>query len=269
MDNASKSESAAVRQWAFEANTTEKLFSFFMDWNEYDHHRSMKLVLDLIVQLLAKNPSPQDASATKKSLVQNLMATILGKSTKPVAKSAMKALEYFLAKKVVSLGDARESYESFSKPAAGATKVQVWGSMMVEIFNWMKLHFVSPAAGKLILCVYRQLRQGLDGTDAIPTVDNWHAWLLEFLNREPEHLERVKNHVFLPLFTADKQEALVFLQRMAELKPVSGTAGVDTPALLQLAVLEIGKKAGLVEEPGKFCLVLLYFVCMLALTWLC
>lgn len=221
-----------------------------MDWNEYDHHRSMKLVLDLVAHLLTKNPSQQDAVATTKSLVHSLVAIILGKSTKPVAKSAMKTLEHFLVKKVVSAVEVRECYQSFNPTLKDSKNVEAWGHFMVDLFNWMRLHFVSPAAGKLILCIYRQLRQGADGVDGTPSIDDWHSWLLEFLNREPEHLERVKNHVFLPLFTADRKEALVFLQRMAELKPVSGAAGVDTPALLQLAVLEIGKKAGLVEEPA-------------------
>lgn len=221
-----------------------------MDWNEYDHHRSMKLVLDLVAHLLTKNPSEQDAVATTKSLVHSLVAIILGKSTKPVAKSAMKTLEHFLVKKVVSAVEVRECYRSFNPTSKDCKTIDVWGSFMVDLFNWMRLHFVSPAAGKLILCIYRQLRQGADGVDGTPSIEDWHSWLLEFLNREPEHLERVKNHVFLPLFTADRKEALVFLQRMAELKPVSGAAGVDTPALLQLAVLEIGKKAGLVEEPA-------------------
>lgn len=252
VEQASKSESQSVRSWAFSFQVVEKLFTFYIDWNEYDHHRSMRLVLDLIALLLRKNPQTNEATSTKKTLLTNLISIITGRSTKPVAKSAIKTIEHFLSKNVFTLEEIKACYASTcdvndEKPLA------VWSALIADLFQWMTLHFVCPAAGKFIVCLYRSLRLGNDGQSSIPSVDDWHSWLLEFLTREPLLVERIKNYIFLPLFNLDRNEALLFLQRMNETRPVSNATrdDVDIPALLQLAALETGKKVGLVEEPGK------------------
>lgn len=251
VEQASKSQSADIQQWAFSYDVVEKLFTFYIEWNEYDHHRSMRLVLDLIAHLLQKNPQLEQSAATKKTLLDNLISIIVGRSTKPVAKSAIKTVEHFVSKNVFALEDIRKCYQVYYE-GTETNPLFVWGSFVSHLFNWMRLHFVSPAAGKFIVCLYRYLRQGNDGPSAVPSVDVWHWWLLDFLNKEPLLVERIKNYIFIPLFKLDRPETLLFLQRMNELRPVSETSkeAVDTAALLQLAALETGKKVGLVDEPA-------------------
>lgn len=210
----------------------------------------MRLVLDLIALLLQKNPDQQAASATRKALLDNLIAIITGKSTKPVAKSAIRTLDHFLVKDAFSLEGMKASYAAYRDDVTFADAVELWGVFIGDLLDWMRLHFVCPAAGKFIVSLYRRLRQQQDASH-IPSVDTWHSWLLKFLTKEPLLVERIKNYVFLPLFKIDRKEALLFLQRMNEDRPVSTAEkmDVDIPALLQLAALETGKKVGLVEEP--------------------
>lgn len=252
VEQASKSQSTDIQQWAFSYDVVEKLFTFYIEWNEYDHHRSMRLVLDLIAHLLQKNPQPDQSAKTKKTLLDNLISIIVGRSTKPVAKSAIKTVEHFVSKNVFALEDIRKCYESYYE-GTETNPLAVWRSFVSHLFQWMRLHFVSPAAGKFIVCLYRYLRQGYDGPSAVPSVGDWHSWLLDFLTKEPLLVERIKNYIFIPLFKIDRAETLLFLQRMNELRPVSETSKetVDTAALLQLAALETGKKVGLVDEPGR------------------
>lgn len=250
VEQSSKSQAEEARAWAFSYDVTLKLFNFYIDWNEYDHHRSMRLVLDLIAVLLQKNPDQQDASTTRKALLDNLVAIITGKSTKPVAKSAIRTLDHFLTKNAFSLEDIKASYAAHRDDCDGSDAIGLWGVFIGDLLDWMRLHFVSPAAGKFIVSLYRSLRQQEDASQ-IPSVEVWHSWLLKFLTKEPLLIERVKNYVFLPLFKIDRKEALLFLQKMNEDRPVSTAEklDVDIPALLQLAALETGKKVGLVEEP--------------------
>ncbi|KAL3964384.1 hypothetical protein ACCO45_001388 [Purpureocillium lilacinum] len=234
VEQSSKAVSGDLRKWAFSHDVTLKLFDFFMDWNESDQHRSMKLVLDLVVQLIKRNPQQDSALATKQFLLDNLISIVTGRSTKPVAKSAIKTLDHFLTKG--SLLWTR----------------YVWRLFMLDLFRWLRLHFVCPTAGKFIVSVYRCWHPGGDAETSGPSMRTWYKWLLHFATEEPSLLESIKNYIFLPLLKAERSEALRFLGMMNEDKAVAGAASLDLdmPALLQLAALEAGKKVGLVEEPA-------------------
>lgn len=252
VEQSSKSYSDGIRQWALSQDVTLKLFNFYIEWNESDNHRSMKLVLDLVAQCILKNPDREGSLKTKQSILDNLISIVIGRSTKPVAKSAIKTLDHFLSKGVFSLDDIKLVYLSFRKDLSAQDDVETWRIFTVDLFHWMRLHFVCPTAGRLIVTIYRFWRQG-KVTGQVPTIEIWHEWLLDVLAEEPNLLESLKNYVFLPLFKLDRPEALRFLEMMNEDHAVSGASDMDmnTPALLQLAALETGKRVGLVEEPGK------------------
>ncbi|KAM0434453.1 hypothetical protein ACHAPT_003549 [Fusarium lateritium] len=252
VEQSSKSGSQDLRLWAFSRDVTIRLFDFYVEWNESDNHRSMKLVLDLIPQLIRRNPDEGAGQSTKSAIVDNLVSIVTGKSTKPLAKSAIKALDHLLTKDIVTLEEIRSSYVTLQPKDGSAATLETWKSFIFELLHWMTLHFVCPTAGRFIVCLYRGLRQQDPETPVELTVETWHKWLLEAVNEEPSILESIKNYVFLPLFKADKVEALAFLKRMNEHEAVSAGAEIDLnlPALLQLAALEIGKKVGLVEEPA-------------------
>ena len=252
MEQSSKSKSEELRTWAFSQDVTIDLFNFFIDWNESDHHRSMKLVLDLIVQFLKNNPDRGQASTTTACLLDTLLSIVVGRSAKPVAKSAIKTLDHFLAKGTFTLGDIHAAYLSQRPELAQSDDIEIWRMLMIDLFHWMRLHFVCPTSGRFIVCVYRGWRRADYVKPIPPSLETWYQWLLDFLTEEPSLLESVKNYIFLPLFKADRAEGLRFLGKMNGDKVVSTASNLDmdTPALLQLAALETGKKVGLVEEPG-------------------
>lgn len=252
MDQASKSSSSDLLLWALSRDVTLKLFTFYIEWNESDNHRSMRLVLDLIPQLIRRTADSQDAQSTKDVILESLVSIIVGKSTKPLAKSAIKALDHFVTKGIFTLGDIRTTYSTLLQGSTPQNELALWKSLIVELFHWMRLHFVCPTAGRFIVCLYRLLRRSNSGESVDFTIEIWHEWLLEALTEDPSLLESAKTYIFLPLFKADRGEALQFLKRMNEHDAASAGNSLDLnlPALLQLAALETGKKVGLVEEPG-------------------
>lgn len=253
VEQSSVSKSDDLRLWAFSQEVMLKLFNFYIEWNESDKHRSMKLVLDLVARCILKNPDRDAALQAKKYVSDSLISIVIGLSTKPVAKSAIKTLDHFLSKGVFNLCDIRLTYVSFRTDIRTQDEAEIWRNFTVELFHWMHLQLVRPTVGKLIVSVYRLWRRGQD-VGAVPSIEIWHQWLLDSLTEEPTLLESIKNYIFLPLFKADRSEALAFLGRMNEDQAVSAASGMnlDVPALLQLAALETGKKVGLIEEPGKF-----------------
>lgn len=253
VDQSIKSTAECLRLWALSQDVTLKLFDFYIEWNESDNHRSMKLVLDLVALSILKNLGEENALATTRRILDNLVSIIIGRSTKPVAKSAIKTLEHFLSKDVLTLEHIKTSFLSFRPDLSNNDDIEVWRNFTVEIFQWLRLHFVCPTAGRLLVCIYSSWQRQQDVT-RYPSIDAWYQWLMDFLGQDSSLLESIKNYIFLPLFKADRVEALKFLSRMNTGRTLStaSNAELDTSALLRLAALETGKRVGLVEEPSKF-----------------
>lgn len=253
VEHVAKAKSEELRRWSFSRDVTLHLFSFFVDWNESDHHRSMKLVLDLIVQSIKGNPDRDDAYATRDCLLENLLSIVAGRSAKPVAKSAIKCLDQLLTKGVFSLSDIHSLYQARRQVPKPQGDTQVWRLLTIDLLTWMRLQFVSSTAGKFIVCIYRCWRREDGDQPACPSVDQWYQWLLDFVSQEPSLLESMKNYIFLPLFKADRDEGLRLLESIGRESAISTACSLDldTSALLQLAALETGKRLGLVEEPSK------------------
>lgn len=213
----------------------------------------MKLVLDLITQLIRQNPKDETFQSASRSMLDNLVSIVAGHSTKPVVKSAVKTLDYFLAKKLFSLDELKFCYISYRHENGQLDDLETWELFFTDLFRWMRVANHLQTTGRLIVCVYRLLRQRDQDEPNGLSMDIWHQWLLSFLADEPSLLEGMKNYIFLPTFKADRAESLRFLQKMNDDEPStrSNTVDMDFPALLQLAALETGKKVGLVEEPGK------------------
>ncbi|KAI5465811.1 putative death-receptor fusion protein-domain-containing protein [Mariannaea sp. PMI_226] len=246
-----KSHSQELRSWAFTKEIVFKLFDFYMEWNESDNHRSMRLVLDLLPQLIRRNPDEEAAQSTKRAILDNLVSIITGKSAKPLGKSAIKTLDHLVTKHIVTIEEIRSSYVTLQQNLTPSDEMGLWKSFFFDLFRWMRLHFVCPTAGRLIVVLHRALRQQPSQSMEL-SIEVWHQWLLEILTEDASILESIKNYIFLQLFKEDKSGSLMFLKRMNDYEAVSANAGsgLDISALLQLAALDTGKRVGLVEEPA-------------------
>ncbi|RYP50459.1 hypothetical protein DL768_004051 [Monosporascus sp. mg162] len=70
VEQCSKSSSALLRAFAFSEDTAVRLFDFFVEWNEQDSHRSMKLILDFLAFSISKNPTPETGLAIKARILR-------------------------------------------------------------------------------------------------------------------------------------------------------------------------------------------------------
>ena len=253
VDQCSSAESACLQTWAYSHETTLKLFNFYVEWNESDQHRSMALVLDLIIQLHRRNSDSKVTSATKDEMLGNLMSIVTGRSTTPAVKSAIKTLDLFLAKGIFTVAELKASYCLIRQEANGCDDSEVWKLFLADICTWMHYHFVCPMAGRLIVRVYLCLKQKDFAESAEPTIELWQPWLLNLLQQGSSLRESVKNYIVLPLFKADRKEALSLLRKINTQSPDadSSKADLNRNDLVRLLALETGKRIGLVEEPGK------------------
>jgi hypothetical protein len=232
------------------------VFDFYLEWNENEQHRSMKVVLELLPVLIQKNPSQEVSARVKTTMLDALISIIARQSTKPLAKSAIKSLDYLVNKAAFSLADIHTSYVKLVPHTARQPDLVFWKVFMTELFNWVRLQYVSTIAGKFAVTIYLELRnQALnpksESSSDYVTVDLWYQWLLELLATDSTLLETIKLYILASYFKTDRKDSIQFLRYIISLIPdINLGKELSAAALLQLAALEVGKKASLVDEPG-------------------
>ncbi len=255
------SRSSVIREVALSENACLDLFEFYIEWNEKNQNRSMRQVLELVSSLIAQNPDKSISSAIKTSVLQRNLSIITHKAAQPLVKPAFKSLECFLSKGTISTDDLLQSYQTQNPENANSVfeaedgSSLVWDAFFSEVFDWMTLPDVSPAAGKFLVTVFRELRSKSQVSDTNPNNHSisWQRWIRRGLNKDPQALENVKNYLFPPLFKLDRPGSLAFLEDLNKLRSISDfqSQDLDAHALLQLAAIEVGKKSGLIEEPSR------------------
>jgi len=257
IQQSAKSESTLLKLWAFRDETALLLFGFYTDWNEENQYRSMKLVLDVVALLITQNPRAESGRAIKDHILDTLLPTLLRRPNKQRVKLSMASLNYLLTKGSCSVGDITSGCSRLHPPAAALSTLALWGTLIRDMYYWMGSQYVCPVAGKLLGTVFRRLREPGETTApahgaGLITAELWLSWLQEAVVASPDILENIKNYLLLPLFKSDREGSLQLLLHLAVPRPESNGDGheLSTSALLRLAALQIGKKAGLVNDPG-------------------
>lgn len=209
----------------------------------------MRLVLDYIVSSISWNPDTEASKSIKDCILHDTVSVITLEASRPSTKSSMIAIDHFLQKKVFYLGDILSTY----KRVHGDTCEQeiIWDSFISQIFAWMELQYVWTAAGKLLVTILTQPWYEND-TLSRHHPHNWHKFISKALTKNPELLEPIKVYVFLPLFTTDPASTLIFLKELTSLQKLTANddQGWDVDIMLWVALLEAGKKTGVVGEPN-------------------
>lgn len=249
VEQCSKSSSPILRTFAFSEDTAIKLFDFYVEWNEQDSHRSMRLVLDFLVYSISKNPNPENAITITTRLLKDAVTMVTQQSSKPSIKSAISYLDHVIQKDLVYLSEVLESYREVH--GLPPDTELVWDDFISSLFDWMELHYVCSIAGKLLVTIFTKPWHKDGSTKFLP--DSWHKFVYKALGTNLELLEPIKLYVFIPLFRVDRLGALEYLNDLASLQSLTDNQsdGWNHNSMLWLAMLEAGKKAGVVDEPGS------------------
>ncbi|KAI9731269.1 MAG: hypothetical protein M1818_007894 [Claussenomyces sp. TS43310] len=261
LEQCRKSPSQILRDLVFSKDVCFHLFNFYIEWNEKSQHRSMRQVLELLATLLITNPSGVDFQEYKVDILRRLLSIIAHESAQPLVKPAFKALEGLLGKHAVTVADMVRIYSSRKQTATPANEIpsnpEMLDCLVSDMFYWMSLPDTSPAAGKLLVTLFKECRKNYMDLESFISLDAhsilWGRWIRDGLSKQPESLEYVKNYLFPPLFKLDRAEALDFLDALAQENELE-TLQRETPearSFLLLAAMEVGKKLGLVVDGGE------------------
>jgi len=222
----------------------------------------LRLVLDVLVASAASNPCPDTGKTVKYHILETLVRIIGRKSAQQLTKSGLQCLDHFLNKRVFTLADIARKYKDVEPTVAELPPLSLWRSFVFHLFSWMELTYVCPLAGKCLVHVFRGLdaaEQGKTPADSVGfNLEIWRQWLQNALTQRPGTLEDIKNYVLAPTFKQDRDVSLRLLelfnrgQSLTEMDLTEMDPGsTDQGLLLQIAILELGKKYGMVEEPSK------------------
>ncbi|CZR61279.1 uncharacterized protein PAC_11175 [Phialocephala subalpina] len=261
LEQCRRSNSSSLRDFAFCKDPCLELFNFYIEWNEKNQNRSMRQVLELVSSLVARNPDEATALTLKTTIAQRTVAIITHQAAQPLVKPAFKCLEYLVGKGTIPADNLIDIYESRKglrnrdiELKSPETREKSWDMFVSETFEWMVFPDVSPAAGKFLVTIFRALKDqkaSYEGTKDFYSA-SWQRWISNGLDKNPDALENVKNHLFPPLFKLDRAGSIVFLKdlnsKSQSLEVATEDAGAH--ALLRLSAMEMGKKSGLVVEPA-------------------
>lgn len=247
------SKSPPMESVAFSSENCTAMFNFYIDCNEKTQSRSMRQVLDLVSSLIAKNPDPENVTAVRASILGRCLSIISHQAAVPLVKPAFKSLEFLIGKRTIST---QHFFEAYGKQRTGSLPSLASGlrdEFFLEVFDWMMLADVSPAAGKFLVTIFKQIRRDQSNLTNDVNIVSWQRWIQAGLNKDPRALENVKNYILLPLFKVDRPGSLILLEELSKQGTVTETKmqDLDCHSLLQLAAIEVGKKSGLIEEPSK------------------
>ncbi|KAI8966857.1 putative death-receptor fusion protein-domain-containing protein [Daldinia sp. FL1419] len=248
IEQCSKSSKPALQNFAFAEDTAMKLFDFFMEWNEKDSHRSMRLVLDYLAYLISNNPRPQIGASVKATILNTTISTITQQASRPSVKSAMVVLDCFIQKKLVYLWNILELYKEIHGLPPNE---DVWDPFIARIFAWMELHYLCHVVGNLLVTIFTS--SWFEDKDVKHEPDAWHKFIYRGLQMNLDYLEPIKFYIFVPLFNVDRAGSLIYLRHLSSLQRLTSedSNGWDFNSMLWLAMLEAGKKVGVVDEPGR------------------
>lgn len=261
MQLCAKSEQEPLRRWAFRKDTATDLFDYYLEWNEKDQHRSMRLVLDVVSTLVLQNPDAQVRDSLKAEILPSLVAIIARRSARPVVKSCISSLTAFLMKRMYTLDDLARHYTSLRPELAGQPVVVVWQDWVAQLFQWMKLQYICPVSGKLLIYLFSALHAECSAANAGQSagtgvdISVLRQWLEAAISTHPDIFENVKNYVLGPMFKSDRGLSVALLRDLNKIEPGNNdetSHDEDVPALLHLAALEVGKKTGVVDDPGEY-----------------
>lgn len=252
------SQSSFIREVVLSKHTTLRLFSFYIEWNEKSQNRQTKQVLELVASLICHLPDQKLIVPIKESILLRIVSIITHQAAQPLVKPAFKALDLFLNKRTLLPQEVIEAYDKSIFPRSSANNPESeglvsWDRFISGIFDWMTLPDISPAAGKCLVTLFGQVKS--TPSNYIPdSTLLWQRWIRNGLDKDPSSLENVKNYLFPPLFKSDRPGSILFLEDLNRQKPLSDLKTMrelNAHSLLQLAAMEAGKKAGLVEELGN------------------
>ncbi|OTA66695.1 hypothetical protein K449DRAFT_325817 [Hypoxylon sp. EC38] len=249
VEQCSKSTKPALRRFAFAESTALRLYDFFMEWNEQDSHRSMRLILDFIAYFISNNPIPDVGVSVKETILRSTISTITQQSSRPSVKSAMVALDHIIQKKLAYLQRILEIYKDLHSFTADDDAL--WDAFVAKIFTWMELHYVCPIAGKLLVTIFTS--PWFEDRDIRHRPETWHKFIYAGLQMNVDYLEPIKLYIFILLFKTDRAGSLTYLHHLSLLQRLTSrdSNSWDPNSMLWLAMLEAGKKIGVVDEPGR------------------
>lgn len=288
LDRAFVSPLSEMRSFILSVEIWRAYFDVYMDRYGDSKPKPLKQLLVALANSLSEWPSPQQAQALKKDVLETFLFWIQGPDYTSRLKPALQGLAYFASKGIFSVQDVVVSLRSLfldigsppvdalitrvtedGRAAARHTDMilpgpglvlsseDVLGTFLSNLLVWVSYTSVETAASQLISTFFKLLRKHsskeISFYHSVTRLPLWVAPLKGILNRMPETLEALKHHVLPELFRLSSEDLRDFIESLHLEHCLSGKVSADgySDVLLLLSSLQVAQGLNLVQVTGK------------------
>lgn len=188
--------------------------------------KPMRQVLIVLVKLLSMIPEGEVAIFITNETAHRCLSLIYSHEDISSVRAALNIMEFFLSKYKItafSLIEMASDLSADSHPPEGfrasptpsgtgpteaeLSKVRNVPEFVAVLMGWMQEADVAPAAGRLIISLFKAYREGIGSADSVTsspsTVPLWLPPLLEALREQPEVVDNIEHHVLPGLLRLD------------------------------------------------------------------
>ncbi|KAH0544924.1 hypothetical protein FGG08_001004 [Glutinoglossum americanum] len=259
------------------------IFSFYLEKSDKAKAKPMRQVLVTLSSIILGYSDYPNTRRVLDTAVTRVIAITFKQEAYSRVKPALQALDYFIGKRAIPPKDLLElvhtwqinsgarAVDSFSgtrdttpireapettAPPDNVERARDYNAaeLASAILQWMPEPDIAPAAGDLFVTLFSTLKKQAD--DEAPrrisntAVPAWCSTLEASIERSPEALENIKQHIFPGLFKLSAADFNYFLECLRVKDILSGSILEDEdPRVMTLfTALQVGKEIGLVTE---------------------
>ena len=261
-----------LKDVCFDLDTWETVLDIFLRRWDDNKPKPMRMLLRSLSNLISRDPILDRRFAKKDYAVNKSLAIVNNQNETSSVKAAFQVLDHLLSKDLISATDIMCAYAvldgvqkragSINSPerphSSEATdeskseRNQHGRDLILAILSWILYSDVAADAGRLVANITQSFHLLSDATLEIRR-PIWASPLHRFLQKHPESLEAVTNHVLPVLLKLNHNDALSFLQILPWENLRNGDSGrlSDADIVLCLSTADLAAEVQYSNGSGK------------------
>jgi len=264
---------ASLTDLVFASETLAGLFRIYIDHFDNGKSKAMKQVLNTMAKLLGKTAAAHTVDTT----TSRCLDLALKERDRTRAKPALHALTIFLSRNVLSVSQLVVLYASVvtgrNDPEGVLRSINYYQADFISnLLTWIPVGDIAPTAGQLLSAVAANpLGTPPASSDSTSPIPVWAEPLVRGIEATPNAIHAFRFHAFPALFQPGIQVYVRFLEYL-DFRQLLGLTTVDSTnsdetrpndeirRLVLLSALQVGKCSGLVQECGKYDIVVILYI---------
>lgn len=270
-----------LKDICFDLDTWKSVLGVFLRRWDDNKPKPMRMLLRSLSHLISRDPIRERRLAKKDYAVHKSLAMIIDQNESVSVKLAFQVLDHLLSKDLVDAADILCAYAIYDGVQTSASPIdsphrphsseatdlsnpkwkQHGHDFVLAIFNWILCSDIAADAGRLVGRVAQSFHV-LSNATSESNRPIWASPVQRFIQKHPEYLDAITNHVLPVLLKTGHDDALIFLQSLPWESLRNGDSGglSDADIVLCLSTANFAAEVQFSDQSGKRWNLVLYVV---------